>query len=201
MPETRTKNSAFRELPDCGIRAVEGEDRRFELSFSSEAPYQRWYGPEILDHSDGAVDLSRLNSIGVLLYNHDRDDVIGRVVEAKIERGRGLAVVEFDTDQLSETILQKVRCGTLKGVSVGYVVDQWEEVLPGQTSADGRFAGPCSIARRWTPYEISIVSVPADASVGVGRDLELDDDLMAYYGRQLQYNKNLSNYLDKGDKA
>ena len=40
--------------------------------------------------------------------------------------------------------------------------------MPGKQSSDGRFTGPCSIAKRWTPYEISIVSVPADPTVGVG---------------------------------
>lgn len=49
-----------------------------------------------------------------------------------------------------------------------YSVDSWEEVVAGKTSADGRFTGPCQIARKWTPLEVSIVSVPADATVGVG---------------------------------
>ena len=70
-------------------------------------------------------------------------------------------------------------------------VDSWEEVRAGATSADGRFTGPCSIARRWTPMEISIVSVPADATVGVGRSSESADtpDLSAYE-RQIQINQN-----------
>ena len=79
------KNKATRELIDCHIRAVEGKERTFRLSFSSEEPYERWFGPEILDHSDGAVDLTRLNEIGVLLYNHNRDAVIGKIERAWIE--------------------------------------------------------------------------------------------------------------------
>lgn len=59
--------------------------------------------------------------------------------------------------------------GTLKGVSVGYSVDAWEEVAAGKKSSDGRFTGPCYIAKKWTPLEVSIVSVPADPTVGVGR--------------------------------
>ena len=65
-----------------------------------------------------------------------------------------------------------MRSGTLKGVSVGYQVSNWEDVDNGKKSLDGRFTGPCSIAKRWMPYEVSIVSVPADATVGVGRELE-----------------------------
>jgi len=61
-----------------------------------------------------------------------------------------------------------------KGVSVGYSIDTWEEVKAGKESTDG-FAGPCYIARKWTPYEISIVSIPADGTVGVGRSEENTD--------------------------
>ena len=76
-------------------------------------------------------------------------------------------------------------------MSVGYSVDVWEEVLPGKTSTDG-FAGPCQIARSWFPYEISIVSVPADETVGVGRMLETNDNLtnLDFAERQIQINKN-----------
>ena len=167
------KNNGFRAFGAGSIRALEGEgnERKFELSFSSEEPYDRWFGPEILDHSDGCVDLNRLNEIGVVLYNHNRDAVVGKINRAWIEGKRGKAEIEFDTDAESETIYQKVKSGTLKGVSAGYVVDDWEEVMPGKQSEDGRFSGPCSIARKWAPYEISIVSVPADPTVGVGRDM------------------------------
>lgn len=154
-----------------GIRSMEGagNERKFTLSFASEEPYERWYGVEILDHSPDAVDLSRLNEIGCLLYNHNRDAVIGRVNRAWLDGGRAYAEVEFDTDEESEVIFQKVKSGTLKGVSVGYCIDNMEEVQAGKTSTDGRFTGPCEVARRWQPYEISIVSVPADSTVGVGR--------------------------------
>ena len=109
----------------------EGNERKFILSFSSEEPYERWWGIEILDHSEGAVDLTRLNEIGVLLYNHNRDKVIGKINRAWIEEMRGMAEVEFDADDESELIYQKVAGGTLKGVSVGYQIDSWEEVMPG----------------------------------------------------------------------
>ena len=159
----------------CAIRALEGDGRRFEVSFSSEEPYQRFFGLEILDHSAGCVDLTRLQQIGVVLFNHDRDAVIGRIERAWIEGSRGKAVIVIDDDDDSERIRRKMESGTLKGTSVGYRVTNWEEVEAGSTSKDGRFTGPCSIARRWEPYEISVVSVPADPTVGVGRDFYDDD--------------------------
>lgn len=176
--------------------AKEGENsRQFTISFSSEEPYRRWFGMEILDHADGAVDLERLNSVGVLLFNHNTDKVVGRVIKAWVENNRGMATVEFDTDEEAERIFSKVESGTLKTTSVRYSVDAWEEVKAGGTSADGRYTGPCQVARKWTPLEVSIVSVPADATVGVGRADEdqgavsISTDLSAYE-RQIQINKN-----------
>lgn len=199
--QTKQKNQGMRELNGM-LRAVEDaeDNRKFTLSFSSEEPYQRWFGLEILDHADGAVDLTRLEEMGVVLFNHERNKVIGKVTKVWIENNRGQAEIEFDSDEDSETLRQKVASGTLKGVSVGYMVDSWEEVMPGKQSEDGRFTGPCSIARKWAPYEISIVSVPADATVGVGREMEAapERDLMAEtLQRQLQYNNNLYKEVTK----
>lgn len=170
----------------------DGNERKFLLSFSSEEPYERWFGPEILDHAPGAVDLTRLNEIGCLLFNHNRDVVLGKILRAWIENSRGMAEVEFDTDEQAEVIFQKVKNGTLKGVSVSYRVDSFEEVMAGKTSADGRFTGPCEIARKWWPLEISIVSVPADGTVGVGREAEQPGAVpLDVFVRQLQINKNI----------
>lgn len=195
--DTERSGTLQRCLTDCSIRAVEGNARKFTLSFSSEEPYDRWWGTEILSHSEGAVDLTRLNSIGCVLYNHNRDKVIGKILSAKVEGNRGTAEIEFDEDAESDTIFQKVASGTLKGVSVGYMVEVWEDVAANKKSSDGRFTGPCSIATRWTPYEVSIVSVPADPTVGVGRSHQPEQEEKKgvsgfYYNeKQLQINTNL----------
>lgn len=144
---------------------------------------------EILDHGPGAVDLSRMNTVGVVLFNHDVDRVVGKVIRAWVENNRGMAEIEFDSDDDAEKIFGKVKTGTLKTTSVRYSVDAWEEVKAGAVSADGRFTGPCQIARKWTVLEISIVSVPADATVGVGRS-DADPPDLSTYERQIQINKN-----------
>lgn len=194
-----------RSFSDCSIRSVgDGEnERKVTLSFSSEEPYERWWGTEILSHGEGSVDLTRLNSIGCVLFNHDRDKVIGRINRAWIENERGQAEIEFDSDGDSEIVFQKVKSGTLKGVSVGYCITELEEVEEGKKSKDGNHEGPCSVAVRWIPLEISIVSIPADATVGVGRSLvqecpepgrgEETKGVSSFYYRekQLQINQNL----------
>ena len=80
---------------------------------------------EVLDHGEGAVNLDRLNGSGVLLFNHDVNRVLGKVLRAWVENGRGYAEVEFDTDGDAEKIFGKVASGTLKTTSVRYTVDTW----------------------------------------------------------------------------
>lgn len=153
--------------------AVDKEKRTAQLTFSSETPVARWFGQEILCHDTDDVDLSRLSSIGVLLFNHDPDTVIGKINSVSIgEDMRGHAEVQFDDDEISDMVFQKVCSGTLKGVSVGYQITRMESVEEGEKSSNSRFDGPAEIATRWTPLEISIVSVPADPGVGIGRSFK-----------------------------
>ena len=179
MPEmmNRNKNEPQFRYGEIRLRAAEEgqeESRQVELSLSSEEPYQRWFGTEILAHDSDSIDTTRLSEIGVMLFNHNVDYVLGKVVSVELdeEAHKLRAVVEFDDDEESEKIYQKVKSGTLKGVSVGYRVSVWEDVEAGATSTNGRFIGPCSVAIRWEPMELSIVSVPADPTVGVGRSFE-----------------------------
>ncbi|MGM9917592.1 HK97 family phage prohead protease [Anaerotignum sp.] len=191
MSQRKDKNNGIRSMQGS-IRAMEGEgnERKFIISFSSEEPYERWFGTEILSHDAGAVDLTRLNEIGVVLFNHNVDKVVGKILRAWVEDGRGNAEIEFDDDNYAEVIYQKVKSGTLKGVSVRYKVGCWEEVKEGYTSSNGKHKGPCSIATKWMGLEISIVSVPADATVGVGRNMDGDDGLSALWAKQIEVNKN-----------
>lgn len=159
------------------VQTVETTDRRVELSFSSEAPYERWFGSEILCHDDGCVDLSRIGEVATVLFHHGMDRnvgnmPIGRIEKAWVEQGKGKAIIIFDTDENSEKVYQKILSGSLKGVSVGYNVTSWETVSLGATSANGRFVGPCEVALKWEVIEISIEPTPADPTVGVGRTIE-----------------------------
>lgn len=154
------------------------ESRQVVLSLSSEEPYPRWFGNEILCHDVESIDLTRLKEIGVVLFNHNTDFVLGRVTTVELDEAQHKlrATVEFDDDEASEKIYKKVKNGTLKGVSVGYRVKVWEEVKAGAVSSNGRFTGPCCVATSWEPMELSIVSVPADPTVGVGRSYEFNQD-------------------------
>ena len=157
------------------IDQVDSDNRTVELSFSSETPYGRWFGDEILCHDEECINLERFNNgLGTALFNHDRDAVVGHVEKAWIEDNRGKALVRFDEDEQSDTIFQKVQSGTLQGVSVGYSIKRYEVLdEKDSVSSNGRFKGPDTyVVTDWEPLEISIVSVPADPTVGVGRSAE-----------------------------
>ena len=142
----------------------EVEDRTFEFPFSSEFPVARYFGNEILSHEKGAADLSRLNDSAPLLFNHNPDRVIGVVERAYLDdkKRKGYAKVRFSRNPFAQEILNDVKDGVLKNVSFGYSIDKMEE------REGGDF-----VATSWAPYEVSVVSIPADAhQVGIGRSLE-----------------------------
>ena len=80
-------------------KAINEESRTVELSFSSEAPYERSFGIEILWHDQDSVDLSRLRNGAPVLVNHDPNQVAGVVEEARVDSDRvGRAVVRIAAD-------------------------------------------------------------------------------------------------------
>ena len=168
---TLTKIAALRSLTGKYQRAEltsfdEVEERTFEFPFSSEYPVARYFGNEILSHESKAADLSRLNDGAPLLFNHNPDRVIGVVERAYIDgnKRRGYARVRFSRNPFAQEILSDVKDGVLRNVSFGYSIDKMEE------RGSGDF-----VATAWSPYEISVVSVPADPGVGIGRSLEDDN--------------------------
>lgn len=164
---------------EATINSVNAEERKVTLSFASEEPCPDFWGdPEILRCNDQAADISRFTA-GVMpvLFNHNRDAVIGRPTRIWFENTKAYAEIQFDDDDESTRIWNKVQSGSLRGVSVGYRVNEWRFIEKNQVSEDG-ITGPAWIGERWAVYEISIVSVPADATVGVGRSLFDDESLL-----------------------
>lgn len=155
-----------RSAPVIEARAIDTEARTVDLVFSSEAPVERWFGLEILGHGAGEVDLERqARGVLPLLINHDRNRQIGAVIAARVEGGRGVATVKFSRSAAAEEVFQDVLDGLRDGVSVGYVVHQL------RLESDENDVKTYRVTR-WEPLEISLASIPADASVGVGRDAD-----------------------------
>ena len=179
------RSAATGTLPDFGERilhstrqmhvvSVNEAERTVELAFSSEAEVEQWFGIEILDHSPGAIDMSRLNDGAAALVDHNWRDQIGVVVSARIDDDRvGRAVIKFSRSQRGEEIFQDVKDNIRTKVSVGY------KILDAKIT-ETRDGGNTDVitVTRWLPYEISFVSVPADPSVGVGRSVFIDSPHM-----------------------
>jgi HK97 family phage major capsid protein len=145
--------------------AIDKEARTVELCFASDAPYERWWGVEILDCTGSAVNLERLNNRHPLLLDHNTRDQIGVVEKAWVDSDRKCrAMVKFSRSARAEEIFQDVLDGIRELVSVGYSID--DMVLESRTDDDATYR-----VTAWTPYEVSIVSIPADTTVGVGRSL------------------------------
>jgi HK97 family phage major capsid protein/HK97 family phage prohead protease len=148
------------------VGAVDVEARTVELSFSSDAEYQRWWGIEVLGHKDGEVRMDRLTDKAAVLWNHNWDDQRGVVESARIESdGKGRATIRMSKSDAGEQLLQDIADGIITKVSVGYMIHGLKLVEEREDVDVYRVID-------WEPYEISLVSVPADNSVGVGRQLE-----------------------------
>ena len=147
-------------------RAMDDEVREIEIAFSSEAPYERWFGVEVLRHDAESVMLDRLEGGAAVLVNHDSGDQVGVVASARIDDDKvGRAVIRFSKSQRGQEVYQDVKDGIRQLVSVGYRIDQYE-IQERKDEPD------LVTVTRWQPYEVSIVAIPADTSVGVGRSVD-----------------------------
>lgn len=155
------------------INEGHNDQYEFEIAFSSTQPYQRQFWDEqnqemvvldeILVHTPEAVDLSRLNNNAPLLFNHNFDNHIGVVCNARIDADNvGRALVKFSKHgTLANDVRNKVIEGTMEKISVGYDIKEYQiDYAKGQL-----------IVTKWAPFEISFVTVPADDSVGLNRSL------------------------------
>jgi HK97 family phage major capsid protein len=170
MTEKRMQLPKLRRVMPITIRPMaraEGSDEpnRYEVSFSSEYPVDRWFGTEILEHSEEAIDLSRMQEAGPVLLDHFSPDHVGVIENVRLDADKKLrGEMRFSRSQRGQEVDQDVMDGIRRWISVGYYVDEYLEDVKNQKYT----------ATRWTPVEVSLVAVPADPTVGVGRS---PDDL------------------------
>ncbi|MGM8516033.1 phage major capsid family protein [Enterobacter asburiae] len=147
--------------------AINSDNRTVDVAFCSENPVAReiegkLYNEVLLCNPEN-VDLSRLNNSGAVLFNHDRDHLIGKVLSARIDSDKvGRAVLQISN--ASEKEWEQINEGVLTHISFGYTVN------------DYHIEGNIIYVTHFTPYEISLVTVPADVSAGVGRSLINNND-------------------------
>ena len=154
----------YREL---GIRSgdIDIDNRTVDITFSSETDdVERYYGIEVLDHDPKSVDLSRLKNGASVLENHQGNQ-IGVVESAEIRDKKGYARIKFSKNGRGKEVFEDIQDNIVRNISFGYAVKG--------LSRDGEKDGtPVFRSNNWMPFEISVVSIPADASIGIGRSKE-----------------------------
>lgn len=168
MSRTIRPGTRFERALTFEREAVDVERRTVELSFCSEAPYERFWGTEILDCQPSSIRLGRLRAGGPLLVDHDTRDHVGVIESVRIDADRvGRAVVRFGKSARADEVFNDVVDGIRRSVSVGYVIHKAVLVEMDESGERGTYR-----VTDWEPYELSIVSVPADPTVGVGRSAD-----------------------------
>lgn len=147
-------------------RAAEDPDL-VEFTFSSEQPVERYFGMEVLSHGPDAMNMERLNSgAAPWLWNHNPEVVLGVVERAWMgDDRRGRVRTRWSPNTRTEGSEEYKRrqdweSGTIRNVSFMYSIDEPLDI----TSRDGY-----AVVTRFTPMEVSAVSIPADHTVGQGR--------------------------------
>ena len=148
----------YRELT-LDLRALNEDDRTVPASLSSETEIKRFFGTEVLVHTKSAVDLARAKDGLPMLFGHNQDQPIGLVEDVRIEDGKLRGLLRFSKNTRASEIWDDVRDGFLKNISIGYRIQKWEENDDDDVMR----------VTAWTPFEASVVSVPADDSVGINR--------------------------------
>ena len=145
-------------------KIVDEEKRTVRIAVSSEEPVERSFGNEILDHNERSIDLSFARSGTMpLLLDHDPRQQIGVVEDVNLDGSarRLRATVRFGRNGLAKEVFDDVVDGIRRNISVGYHVNSMVEEGANSYRVDN-----------WLPMEVSVVSIPADRTVGVGRAAE-----------------------------
>ncbi len=172
-PESRELGIVSREL---AIRpgSFDEERRTVDVVFTTGARrtmvHWRGWDPEYVDEElatdRAAVRLDRINRGGPVLNSHSSFDLsrqIGVVVEgsARMEGGEGVATLRLSNREDVAGIVQDIRDGIIRNISVGYIVHRYDVSEP-----ETRNDRPLWRAVDWEPVEISFVPIPADAGAG-----------------------------------
>lgn len=147
-------------------------DDRIPIAISSETPVrrydwqrERWYW-EVLDHSAGAVNMVRAVRGLPFIPSHRAwsGELHGRVEDIRLDPDKVMrGWVRFSKRPEAEAVRQDMLDDIAVDVSVGYDPgSDYEESTDERGQLIRRY-------RNWTPYEVSMVSVPADPRVGKGR--------------------------------
>ena len=177
---------------DIALNGVDEATRKVSFTFMTDAPCDNWFVPESCLCEKECVNLKRFdNGVMPVLFNHNRDVVIGRVDAIRFEEHKVIADITLDDDDEANKVMKKLVSGSLRGVSVGYMREHTVRVNAGQEYRGIKYDAMTDVTDLWQPYEVSIVSCPADPDCGVGRELaEIEMEIENKEERTMEENKN-----------
>jgi HK97 family phage major capsid protein len=117
-------------------------------------------GPEILQHTPDAVDLTRA-PLPIIATHRSGQVNIGIVDDLAVVRGQLRGMAKFGTRQEAVEYKQDVINRVIRSVSVGYAR------LKGKLRNDGVL-----VTTRWMPTHTALVAEPADVHAGFFRSME-----------------------------
>lgn len=180
--EPRNDGRVFREAEIVAETRDAGDGKTETIvraTVSSETPYPRtmwdeenkaWVrGHEVLGHANGEIDESRMKD-GLVIQDTHWGDQIGIIRKPELKDGKLGGVIEFGCGERAQEIARDAAAGIRRNMSVGYIVREYKKVGKAE---DGL---PIFRVTKWTPYEASFVTVPADTNIGVGRVADTTDE-------------------------
>ena len=160
------ENLSFRNA-ELDLRGLDEKARTVPAILSTDEPVtvSRGLGPvqEVLRHDSNSIDLSRAKTGLPLLFNHNRDKPIGIVENIRIESNKLVGMLRFSRNSQAKEIFRDVIDRTLRGISVGYSVQEQEH------------DGDTVIATRWKVFEASVTPVQADDGAQILRNKTMGD--------------------------
>lgn len=147
-------------------RFLNEEARSVDAAVSSVTPVDRGGYIEILEHRAEAIDLRRAAKGLSLIFGHDQFKPIGLADQFRTDGKTLRCRLTFGRSTAADEAWRDVSAGTLKHLSIGYQVH------------DARRDGDTVRVVKWEPFEISLVTVPADPTVGIGRSFSKDLKIM-----------------------
>ncbi len=128
--------------------------------------YRDTYFDEELVVTPDAVDMTRFEAGVVQAIDNHRiyggiDAIVGVAIRGSIQNGEGRATLRLSGRPEMAGKVGDIKAGVIRAISFGYNVRKYE-ITPAIDRADGGTV-PLYRAIEWEPYEISFVTVPADA--------------------------------------
>ncbi len=148
------------------LTRADSASRSIPVSLSSEHPVQQWFGLEILDHTPDAIDLGAARDGLPLLTAHNPNEIPrpGNIEGIRLTGRKLRGTLRFGSSKRADEIWEAIQDGVLSGVSIGYKIQRTRP-----EGIDKRTGLQIIRATRWKLLEASLVNVPADETVGIGR--------------------------------